>query len=426
VALIDKAAFPRDKACGDIVGPRGLQVLRDLGVSVPPGRDVGDILVVGPTGRRARLPCGEGLTYPGHGTAVTRRDLDNLLHDKAVEAGATPIRDRVAEPLWHEGRLDGYRLGGGEELRADFVIGADGATSTVGRSTGLTDERRVLWGFAVRTYMSCRVDLPSIIFWESSRWRGFPGYGWVFPGADGGANVGLGVATLSDRTLGAEAARLFPKFLDHVARLGLVGDPSQSNAGRQLGGWLKMGMVGTTPAAGRALLVGDAAGLVNPLQGEGIAQAMGSGRLAAEAILGKTGDAAGLYRTRLAAAHLPYHRVAAAIQRASVGRPHAVAATARFLVTIGRIDLLAGGWSVFWNELLEGAPPNGHRAIARAITWAGRASTARTSTARWFETALPLPTDRIPQPALAEEARAAVRVEAEQSGVAPATTETPR
>jgi len=390
VALVDKAAFPRDKACGDIVGPRGLQVLRDLGVPVPPGRDVGDILVVGPTGRRVRLPCGEGLTYPGHGTAVTRRELDNSLHDKAVEEGATPIRDRVADPLWHEGRLDGFRLAGGEELRADFVIGADGATSQVARSTGLTDEERILWGFAVRTYMSCRVDLPAIVFWEPSPWRGFPGYGWVFPGADGGANVGLGAATLSDRTAGAEVSRLFPQFLEHASRLGLVGDPSTSTAGRQLGGWLKMGMVGTSPAAGRALLVGDAAGLVNPLQGEGIAQAMGSGNLAAQAILSETGDAAGLYRARLAAEHLPYHRVAAAIQRASVGRPHAVAATARFLVTIGHLGALAGGWSVFWNELLEGAPPNGHRAVARAITWAGTASTAHTSTARWFETALPM------------------------------------
>jgi flavin-dependent dehydrogenase len=394
VALVDKAAFPRDKACGDIVGPRGLQVLYDLGVPVPPGRDVGDILVVGPTGRRVRLPCGEGLTYPGHGTAVTRKHLDDVLHERAVEEGAIPIRDRVEEPLWNDGRMDGYRLSGGEQLRADFVIGADGATSHVARSSGLTDDRRILWGFAVRTYMSCPVDLPSIVFWEPSPWRGFPGYGWVFPGADGGANVGLGVATLSDRTSGAEAARLFPKFLDHVARLGLVGDPSTSRTGRQLGGWLKMGMVGTTPASGRALLVGDAAGLVNPLQGEGIAQAMGSGRLAAQAILGETGetgDAAGLYRARLAAEHLPYHRVAAAIQKASVGRPHAVAATARFLVTIGRIDRLAGGWSVFWNELFEGAPPNEHRSIARAISWAGRVSTAHTSTARWFDNALPPP-----------------------------------
>jgi flavin-dependent dehydrogenase len=428
--LVDKANFPRDKACGDIVGPRGLQVLRDLGVPVPPGRDVGDILVVGPTGRRVRLPCGEGLTYPGHGTAVTRRDLDSALHEKAVEEGATPIRDRVEEPLWNEGRLDGFRLGGGAELRADFVIGADGATSHVARSTGLTDARRILWGFAVRTYMSCPVDLPSIIFWEPSPWRGFPGYGWVFPGADGGANVGLGVATLSDRTGGAEASRLFPKFLDHVAALGLVEDPSTSTTGRQLGGWLKMGMVGTTPAAGRALLVGDAAGLVNPLQGEGIAQAMGSGRLAAEAILGDAGDAATRYRARLAAEHLPYHRVAAAIQKASVGRPHAVAVTARVLSVIGRMDLIAGGWSVFWNELLEGAPRNGHRAIARAITWAGRASTAHTSTTRWFENENALLSSGngrlrsdLPEEAVAV---AGVSPDAGRTGAAPAATGTPQ
>jgi hypothetical protein len=205
-----------------------------------------------------------------------------------------------------------------------------------------------------------------------------------------------------------------------VSRLGLVGDPSTSTKGRQLGGWLKMGIIGTTPAAGRALLVGDAAGLVNPLQGEGIAQAMVSGRLAAQAILSETGDAAALYRSRLAATHLPYHRVAAAIQRASVGRPHAIAATARLLVTLGRIDGIAGGWSVFWNELLDGAPRNGHRAIARAMTWAGRASTSRTSTAKWFETALPLDATELERSATAEEAGAGVRLEAEQSGAAPA------
>jgi menaquinone-9 beta-reductase len=426
VALVDKAAFPRDKACGDIVGPRGLQVLCDLGIPLPPGRDVGDILVVGPTGRRVRLPCGEGLTYPGHGTAVTRKELDNMLRNKAVEEGATPIQDRVEAPLWHEGLLDGYRLGGGAELRADFVIGADGATSQVARSNGLTDDRRILWGFAVRTYMSSGVDLPCIVFWEPSPWRGFPGYGWVFPGADGGANVGLGVATLSDRTAGAEATRLFPTFLDHLSRLGLVGDPSTSTRGRQLGGWLKMGMIGTTPAAGRALLVGDAAGLVNPLQGEGIAQAMVSGRLAAESILSETGDPAALYRSRLGATHLPYHRVAAAIQKASVGRPHAVAATARLLVNLGRIDCIAGGWSLFWNELLEGAPRNRHRAIARAMTWGGRASTAHTSTAKWFENALPFDARGLERSVLAEEAGAGVRLESGRSGAAPARRGTPR
>jgi flavin-dependent dehydrogenase len=394
VALVDKAAFPREKACGDIVGPRGLQVLREVGVPVPPGRDVADILVVGPNGRTVRLPSREGLTYPGHGTAITRVEFDRALRDAAVEEGAIPIRDRAESPLWSEGRLDGFQLISGAELRADFVIGADGATSHVARTIGLVDERKVLWGFAIRTYLPISVDLPAIVFWEPEPGCGFPGYGWIFPGAGGGANVGLGLATLSDRTAGARAARALPQFFAHLSRLDLLADPPAPKAARQLGGWLKMGIVGTTPAAGRALLVGDAAGLVNPLQGEGIAQALGSGRLAARAILAAPGQAAERYRASLAAEHLPYHRVAAALQRATVGRPLTVAALARMLVTLGRIDRFAGGWSVFWNELLNGAPPNGHRAAARAMTWAGRIATAHTATARWFDIALPESTDK--------------------------------
>jgi menaquinone-9 beta-reductase len=387
VALVDKAAFPRDKACGDIVGPRGLQVLFELGVPVPPGRDVGDILAVGPNGRRVRLPSGEGLTYPGHGRAVTRAVLDRALHDAAVAEGAVPVRGRADEPLWSGGRLEGFRLLDGSELSADFVIGADGATSQVARRTGLVDPRRVLWGFAIRAYMPDTIDLPAIVFWEPTPWRAFPGYGWVFPGAEGGANVGLGLATLSDRTAGAAAARALPAFVDHLHRLELVARPA-TGSGRQLGGWLKMGMVGTTPADGRVLLVGDAAGLVNPLQGEGIAQALGSGRLAAEAILRESGRAADLYRAGLAAEHLPYHLIAAVLQRATVGRPRLVAAVARLLVVAGRVDRVRGGWSVFWNELLDGAPRDDHEAVARAVTWVGRITTSHGSTAGWFETHL--------------------------------------
>lgn len=387
VALVDKALFPRDKACGDIVGPRGLQVLFDLGVPVPPGRDVGDILVVGPTGRSVRLPSGEGLTYPGYGRAITRMDLDSALHSAAVVAGAIPVRGRADEPLWSEGRLDGFRLTDGSELRADFVIGADGATSQIARAARLVEPPKVLWGFAVRVYLPDAVHLPAIVFWEPTRWRGFPGYGWVFPGADGGANVGLGLATLSDRKAAAAATRALPAFLDHLHRLELIARPA-TGTGRQLGGWLKMGMVGTNPASGRVLLTGDAAGLVNPLQGEGIAQALDSGRLAAEAVLGGAGTAAGRYRSNLASRHLPYHQVAAALQRATVGRPHAIAAVARLLCLAGSVDQIGGGWSVFWNELLDGAPPNRHEAVARAMTWVGRVASARTSTARWFEKTL--------------------------------------
>jgi len=409
VALVDKATFPRDKACGDVVGPRGLQVLADLGLLAPAGREVGEIDVVGPTGRRVRLPCGEGLTYPGHGTAVTRTVFDESLHSAAVEAGAIPVHGRADEPLEAEGRIDGYRLSTGAELRADFVIGADGATSRVGGAAGLVDAKRVLWGFALRSYLPQQVERPAIVIWEPAPWHAFPGYGWVFPGASDGANVGLGLGTLADRKAGGMVQRVLPLFLEHLRRVDLLGGTSSVTPSRRLGGWLKMGMVGTTPAAGRVLLVGDAAGLVNPLQGEGISQAMTSGRSAAGAILGAPGYAAQHYRAALASDHLPYHRITVAAQAWLVGRPWAVAGVARLLMTVGRFDAMSGGWSVFWNELLDGAPSNRHRRVAAAVTRSGRFMTDRSATARWFDAMLakddPLPSGsstgrgQLPQPA---------------------------
>ncbi len=298
VALVDKAAFPRDKACGDVVGPRALQLLSDLNLARPAGRDVGDMLVVGPTGRRVRLPSADGLTYPGHGTAVARTVFDAMLHTAALNAGATAFVGRAQEPVEQEGQIVGYKLSTGESLVADFVIGADGATSEVASAAGLVDLDSVLWGFAVRTYVPQVIDLPAIVLWEPTPWRAFPGYGWIFPGDEDGANVGIGIGTRSDRRAGARAVRALPDFLAHLHALGLLDDPAPATPPHRLGGWLKMGMVGTTPARGRVLLVGDAAGLVNPMQGEGISQAMTSGRAAAEAILSQTSHAAKSYRSR--------------------------------------------------------------------------------------------------------------------------------
>ncbi len=388
VALVDKAAFPRDKACGDIVGPRGLQVLSDLGLPMPTGRQIGEIDVVGPTGRRVRLPCGEGLDYPGHGTAVTRTVFDASLHSAAVEAGAVPLHARADEPLEAEGRFEGYRLSNGAQPRADFVVGADGATSGVARAAGLIDTKRVLWGFAVRTYLPQEVDIPAIVMWEPTPWHAFPGYGWVFPGAREGTNVGLGLGALGDRKAAGRVQHALPQFLEHLRRVGLLDGTSSMNLSRRLGGWLKMGLVGTSPAAGRVLLVGDAAGLVNPLQGEGISQAMTSGRSAAAAILGEPGAAATRYRAVLASEHLPYHRIAVAAQSWLIDRPWAIAGMARLLTAIGRFNTISGGWSVFWNELLDGAPSNPHRKVAAAATRAGTFMTDRSEVATWFDTLL--------------------------------------
>ncbi len=385
VALLDKAAFPRDKACGDLVGPRGLQVLSDLDLPEPPGLAVGDMVVVGPTGRRVTLPCFDGRSYPGRALAVTRAVFDDALRSAALDAGAVPFEGRADVPLLAEGVIDGFAVADGRRLRADFVIGADGATSHVAECAGLVEADRVLWGFAVRSYLEHPVDLPVITLWEQETWHAFPGYGWIFPGAGGTANVGVGIATLADRQGGSGAVRVMPAFLDHLSGLGLLGEgPAGDRPARRLGGWLKMGMVGTTPAAGRVLLVGDAAGLVNPLQGEGIAQAMTSGRAAAEAVLRAPGRAATRYRADLADAHLPYQCITAAVHATLVRRPRAVAAVGRLLTTPVVGDALAGGWGIFWNELLEGAAPGPARTMAAAATTVGRLVTAPTRVSRWF------------------------------------------
>jgi menaquinone-9 beta-reductase len=384
VALVDKARFPRDKACGDLIGPRGLQVLADLTVPEPPGIDVGHLVVVGPSNRRIVLTCIDGIVYPGRGRVVTRTVFDDALRDAALHAGATPIEGRAGLPVWSNSGLGGFVVDGGYALDADFVIGADGATSHVAEVAALVEERRALWGFAVRTYVDQPVDHPVISLWEQSRWRAFPGYGWIFPSPGGGANVGVGIGTLGERRGGAEAVRAVPNFVDHLVRLRLLDGASVRPLPRKLGGWLKMGMVGTTPAAGRVLLVGDAAGLVNPLQGEGIAHAMTSGRGAAEAIIGAPGSAALDYRRTLVRSHLPYQRIAAAGHAALVGRPRAVSAVGRILTAPGIGNALADGWGIFWNELLEGAAPGIPRDVATVTTRIGRAVTRASRVTQWF------------------------------------------
>src|SRR5918995_216981 len=361
VALVDKAKFPRDKACGDLVGPRGVQLLTDLGIAVPGALAVGDMIVVGPTARRVRLPCYPGRTYPGHALALPRADFDATLHETAIRAGAEAFVDRAAEPLLGDGGLEGFSLSTGTELRADVIIGADGASSRVAGAADLVDPRRVLWGFAVRAYVDDSVDLPHIVLWEPTPWRAFPGYGWLFPGPDGRANLGLGLGTLSNRAGAATAARELPAFVRTLRELGLLRGAASAPT---LGGWLKLGMVGTNPARGRVLLPGDAAGLVNPLQGEGISQAMSSGRAAAQAALADPARAARRYRAYLANTYAPYHSTTAPAHQALLPRPRVVSAVGRVLTAPAIGSLLAPGWSIFWNDLLDGAQATVPRAVA--------------------------------------------------------------
>ena len=370
VALVDKAPFGRDKACGDLVGPRALALLGSLGLTPPAGREVGPMVVIGPTGRQVHLPARAGRTYPDHGLAVTRVRFDAWLRDAAVDAGAEPVAGRVVAV-----HTDAVELDDGHRLDADVIVGADGATSTVAAAVGLVDPAAVLWGFAQRGYVAQEVHRPIIALWDEAPWRGFPGYGWLFPGEVGTSNVGLGLGLRADRTSASRAVSSFDAFCDHLRRLGLLSAPVD---GRRLGGWLKMGMVGTVAARGRIFLVGDAAGLVNPLQGEGIAAAMTSAAAAAEAILAGPTSAAARYRQHLAAGPGRYASVAAPLHVAAIaGSPRRVALLGRALTLPGVGTAIAAPWALTWNDLLDGAPPGPATLASRVALGVGRAATIR-------------------------------------------------
>ena len=355
VALADKASFPRDKACGDLVGPRGVQVLAELGVRVPDAGQGSDLLAVGPSGRSSKLPAFPGRSYADHGVVVPRIVFDNALREAAVAAGAVPVQARItAVDTDGGGIVRAVIAGDGQRLAAGVFIGADGALSPLARLAGMLDPDTALWGFAIRAYLPAEVPLPLLVLLDASPWRIYPGYGWLFPGADGQANVGIGVGlgtTRRQAPLRGDLAR----FCALLAERGDIGPGAEP--GPVTGGWLRMGGTGTPAAAGNVLLVGDAAGLINPLQGEGIAPGMVSARLAAEAVLTHPADPGPAYTEALAAAFGGYMPGAAALQSTLLRRPRAASAGIRLLTAPGVRRLVAGTWSLYWNGLVDGAQP---------------------------------------------------------------------
>ena len=372
VLLADAARFPRDKACGDVVGPRGVALLRQLGVLPAEAVPVGDVVLVGPTWRGVRLPWPGGKTYPSDALVVRRERLDDVLHTAALSAGAAYRAARLADviPEPDEARV---RLSDGSRVRASFVIGADGALSRVASAVGLLRPHRALWGFALRGYVAGAVSAPHIVFWAPDGRRPVPGYGWVFPAGQNQVNVGLGLGLRESRKRAALAGRLLPAFVLALEARGLL--PPGTCLESRRGGWLRMGLSGCVPASGRVLLVGDAAGLVNPLQGEGISEAMASGRAAANAIVERPRSAADAYRHALAHAFGGFQAEAGAAHEAFVARPHLRRLAANALPASVTRRGTAPGLAIWWNDLLEGARPGPARRRALGLAAVVRLAT---------------------------------------------------
>ena len=305
VLLCEKQSYPRDKVCGDGLTPRAVAQLDAMGLREEYqgwSRSAG--LKVHGGGHVIELPWPELTEFPSFGLARPRTDLDQLLARTAAKAGAELWETtEVVAPLVQRGLVRGAVLRrDGEDpvdVRAEVVVAADGASSRFAQALGLNrDEQRPI-GVAIRQYYRAERDVDPWIDSYLELRRGddlLPGYGWVFPLADGTVNVGVGLLNTS-----AHFGNLNYKQLlrDWVPTVGPEwGFAPEDALAKPRSAPLPMGASRHPPLYRGVLFVGDAAGLVNPFNGEGIDYAMESGRLAAETALAvlESGD-----RTRLAA-----------------------------------------------------------------------------------------------------------------------------
>jgi len=281
VAWVDKANFPRDKTCGDGLTAGALRALEALGLSYDAfvaidAAIVCETVLVSPSGRRVTLPLPtDGL----HAAVIARRDLDAALVALARRRGVDVREQCPVEKLaTHDDEIE-VLLGDGTSLRAHHVIAADGHWSTVRRALEPDSPRDLGDWHAARQYFTGVDDDRLWVFFERDL---LPGYAWVFPLPGDGANVGYGVLRSDGRT-GRDLKELWPELLSRPSLRDVLG--SRAVPGEPVRAWpIPTRYDPDRLAHGRVLFVGDAAGVVDPLTGEGIAQAIESGTLAAETI----------------------------------------------------------------------------------------------------------------------------------------------
>ncbi len=330
VLLLEKAQFPREKVCGDGLTPRAVKALISMGV--PVGEQDGwvrnkGLRIIG-GGIRLELPWPELSSYPGYGLVRTRLDFDEILARTAQKAGARLLEGvTVTGPLLDDtGRIVGVKARGpgdpgvapresgaggrspgsaGPErsYRARVVVAADGNSSRLSLAMGLSKRDDRPMGVAVRTYYtSPRHDDDYLESWLDL-WDGprqLPGYGWIFGMGDGTSNVGLGMLNTSDSFGNVDYRDLLRRWLTGMpAEWGYV----EENRTQPIrGAALPMGFNRTPHYTRGLLLAGDAGGMVNPFNGEGIPYALESGELAAQFITQALArpDAAGAERVLMA------------------------------------------------------------------------------------------------------------------------------
>ena len=302
VLLIDKETFPRDKTCGDGLTPRAVKALESLGLyEEAAGKVDGWALQWGlrmyGAGVVLEMPWPDLDEWPHHSVTATRATFDHTLVRNAQQSGAAlwqgrevigPLwvddaQHRVGGVRWQQKNADGDIVASGV-VRAPVVIAADGGSSRFAVSLGLHRLDGRPMGVAVRAYYeSPRADMDMMEGFLDL-YRGdelLPGYGWIFPLAGGHVNVGWGLLNTSEHFRRTNYRKTLDEWtLGMPAEWGISPD---TMVGRPRSAPLPMGHNRKPAAYKGVLLVGDAGGMVNPFNGEGISYAIEAARFAAEA-----------------------------------------------------------------------------------------------------------------------------------------------
>jgi len=322
VLLLEKAAFPRDKICGDGLTPRAVKQLIGMGFDLDqPGWQKNRGLRIVGAGHRLELPWPELGSFPDFGMVRTRLDLDEILARHAEKAGARlKERTAVTGPVFDErtGRVVGVtakpvddrgrRTGDEITYSAPVVIAADGVSARIAIALGLERRENRPMGVAVRAYYETPRHEDEWMESWLELWAGqpgksdlLPGYGWIFGVGDGTANVGLGILNTSKAFQHVDYKDILQRWLANTPDE--WGFRDENRVGRVGSAALPMGFNRKPHYTRGVLLVGDSGGMVNPFNGEGIDYALEAGETAAHTVLQALARPEGASRERVLAGY---------------------------------------------------------------------------------------------------------------------------
>jgi len=290
VTLVEKKEFPRDKTCGDGLTPRAIRQLLDMGFDF----DVAEFHRI--TGLRSyagddlmlEMNWPQHSRFPDWGGVIRRRDLDEQVARLAEKQGVKVRQKTEAKPVIEDGRLAAVDLTHGgqtEQVKPDMIVIADGSMNRFGRDLGTSRRKDYPMGLAARGYYSsprsADAFLESQLDIRDESGASMPGYGWVFPLGDGSVNVGVGLLSTFSRWKHVNTTKMMNDYVDNSAPdYWDLGDHSKLSDPE--GGKLTMSFSKGPLVGANWVVVGDAAGAINPWNGEGISYGYETGRLAAQ------------------------------------------------------------------------------------------------------------------------------------------------